>query len=117
MMFLLLACTTPTVDSKTGPTIWPSDDGAYTVEFTTDPDPLLSGPAHFDVSAEGATSLTFAALMSAMGHGLSEDPVIGGADGAFTVDCVFPMSGTWTLQFTLDGGAGADSASGDVDVQ
>lgn len=117
MIVLLLACATPAVDSSTGPTTWASDDGLYSVEFSSDPDPLLSGPAHFDVTAAGATSLAFAALMSSMGHGLSEDPVVDGADGAWTVDCVFPMSGTWTLQFTLDGEAGADSASGDVEVQ
>lgn len=117
MMLLLLACTTPVADSGSGPTTWTSDAGLYTVAFTTDPDPLLSGPAHFDVTVEGATTLSFSALMAAMGHGLSEDPVIDGADGAWTIDCIFPMSGTWTLGFTLDGEAGADSASGDVEVQ
>jgi hypothetical protein len=114
----LLACMgmADSAGSELGTQTWTSDAGNYTVEFSTDPDPLSTGNASFTVSAPGSTDLGFDALMESMGHGLSEDPVISGADGAWTVDCTFTMSGTWLLTFTLDGAAGTDTASGEVEV-
>lgn len=113
---LFVACTTPPGDSSGLPAEWTSDAGLYTVVFSSETWPPVAGDTHFDVTVDGATSLGFDALMSAMGHGLSGDPVITGADGDFDVDCVFPMSGTWTLTWTLDGDAGPDTATGDLEV-
>lgn len=115
MVFLLVACTNQGSPDDSV-VVWESDGGAYEVQLALADGGLVAGAAELAVTVEGATALTFDAVMPAMGHGLTEDPVVTGEQGAWTVACVFPMSGTWTLSFGLDGEAGADAASVDVEV-
>lgn len=115
-MFWLIACFQAPADSAGGSTSWATEGGLYVVEFFTDPYPLVTGPVRIEASVPSASSPEFDAVMESMGHGLSEAPVIEGGDGQWSIDCVLSMSGTWRFQFTVDGEAGADFASGTVEV-
>jgi hypothetical protein len=117
ILSFLFACANEDTTSATGDSLrWESDAGIYALTLVFADGEPRAGPVEIAVSAEGVTALTFDAVMSTMGHGLVEEPVVTGTDGAWTLACVFPMSGTWTLSFGLDGRAGADTLSGDVEV-
>ncbi len=116
-LFFLFACANDDTTSATGDSLrWESDAGIYALTLVFADGEPRAGPVEIAVSAEGVTALTFDAVMSAMGHGFVEEPVVTGADGMWSLACVFPMSGTWTLSFGLDGTAGADTLSGDIEV-
>ena len=91
-----------------------SAEGLYRVVAIPDPSPIPFAELFaLDVTADGATALTFDATMPAHGHGMQTQPTVESqGDGAFRVEGLkFHMPGSWTLTFELDGPAGADTAT------
>lgn len=91
-----------------------SDDGAYTVEVRTSPQPPSRGTNEVEyrvLDANGAgvddLSLTVTPWMPEMGHGSSVVPDVAPEDeGKYLVtNVVLFMPGTWQLRTTIDGRA------------
>jgi hypothetical protein len=111
-MFLLLACAAPEAPSLDGAT----NDGLYTLTASIAPAPLVVGDAVLDVTSDG-DALTVGVRMLGMDHGVDEEPVVTSEGaGAWTIEVAFPMSGTWSVHFLVDGASGLDAADWLVDV-
>lgn len=113
---LLVGCASEPKEAL-GPQVVHSDGGAYTLTVELDPDPPTVGEVALRVEAAGLSSLAMDGGMSGMDHGFTDPPAVTGPEGdLWTVSTFFSMSGTWELIFELDGDAGLDSASMDVEV-
>lgn len=95
-----------------------TDGGSWTVAYAPDPDPI-PGNAEFalDITVEsnagpatGATIIV-TADMPQHGHGMNQEPVVTGADGAYRADgMLFHMTGDWRLLVDVTGDSGTETA-------
>lgn len=123
VLALLAACGGETSD--TGDQAFLTDQGLYELMVDMDPHPPTVGDSTLTVMVHDAATgepvadatLAVTPWMPEHGHGVSEDPVVSGEGGTFTVTFAYSMPGTWELTFDVDSSLGADSAVLTVDVE
>lgn len=116
LLALGLGCESAGKDSVGALTV-DSEGGGYTLTVEFSPDPPVVGELTMEVTAPGVSALSVEGAMAGMDHGFTDPPTVSGPDGElWTVDAVVSMSGTWNITFSLDGDAGLDTASMDIEV-